>query len=278
MVATPIGNLEDISLRALNCLARADTIAAEDTRVTARLLERHHIRAKLVPVHEHNERHAAERIVGLLARGETVALVSDAGTPGVSDPGAAVVARARAAGFKVVPIPGANAAVTALSAAGIADGPFLFVGFLPAKSSARLKALRAFCGLPYTLLFYEAPHRVVECVKDLASTLGPERVVVIARELTKLFEQIYQCSLAEAARWLEADADRLRGEFVLIVQGAPSANQAAETGWEAVLATLLADLPLAQAVKLACKLTGMKKNAVYARALVLAQRASVRHQ
>ena len=278
MVATPIGNLEDISLRALNCLARADTIAAEYTRVTARLLERHRIQAKLVPVHEHNERRAAERILELLACGKTVALVSDAGTPGVSDPGAAVVARARAAGFRVVPIPGANAAVTALSAAGIADGPFLFAGFLPAKPSARRKALRTFGVLPYTLLFYEAPHRVAECVKDLATTLGPERVVVIARELTKLFEQLHQCPLAEAASWLEADADRLRGEFVLIVQGAPSANQAAEAGWETVLATLLADLPLAQAVKLACKLTGMKKNAVYARALELAQRASVLHQ
>ncbi len=184
VVATPIGNLEDISPRALESLARADAIAAEDTRVTARLLEHHRVQGKLIAVHEHNERRAADSIVAQLAQGKTVALVTDAGTPAISDPGATVVARARAAGFKVVPVPGPNAAVTALSASGIADGPFLFAGFLPARPAARRKALDALSALPYTLVLYEAPHRVVECVEDMSAALGPERTPVSAKPRT----------------------------------------------------------------------------------------------
>ena len=274
MVATPIGNLEDISSRALHSLAAADAIAAEDTRVTARLLEHHRVQGKLVAVHEHNERRAADWIVEELSQGRSVALVTDAGTPAVSDPGATVVAKARAAGFEVVPVPGPNAAVTALSAAGIADGPFLFTGFLPAKPGARRKALESMSRLPYTLVLYEAPHRIVECVEDLAKALGPERLLVIARELTKLFEQFHRCRLGEAAAWLRADTDRRRGEFVLIVEGA--AVRSAKLDWEPVLTTLLAELPLARSVKLACKLTGAKKNAVYARALELARGRNTR--
>jgi 16S rRNA (cytidine1402-2'-O)-methyltransferase len=276
VVATPIGNLEDISSRALDSLARADAIAAEDTRVTARLLEHHRLQGKLVAVHEHNERRAADWIVEELARGRNIALVTDAGTPAVSDPGATVVAKARAAGFKVVPVPGPNAAVTALSAAGIADGPFLFAGFLPAKPGARRKALEALSVLPYTLVLYEAPHRVVECVQDMATTLGTERIVLIARELTKMFEQLHRCSLGEAAAWLEADPDRRRGEFVLIAEGAAVRDQGVKLDWEGVLTTLLAELPLAHAVRLACKLTGAKKKAVYARALELAHEMNTR--
>ncbi|HKB63128.1 MAG TPA: 16S rRNA (cytidine(1402)-2'-O)-methyltransferase [Burkholderiales bacterium] len=276
MVATPIGNLEDISSRALDSLARADAIAAEDTRVTARLLEHHRLQGKLVAVHEHNERRAADWIVEELARGRNIALVTDAGTPAVSDPGATVVAKARAAGFKVVPVPGPNAAVTALSAAGIADGPFLFAGFLPAKPGARRKALEALSVLPYTLVLYEAPHRVVECVQDMATTLGTERIVLIARELTKMFEQLHRCSLGEAAAWLEADPDRRRGEFVLIAEGAAVRDRGVKLDWERVLTTLLAELPLAHAVRLACKLTGAKKKAVYARALELAHEMNTR--
>ncbi len=276
MVATPIGNLEDISPRALESLARADAIAAEDTRVTARLLEHHRVQGKLIAVHGHNERRAADSIVEQLAQGKTVALVTDAGTPAISDPGATVVARARAAGFKVVPIPGPNAAVTALSASGIADGPFLFAGFLPARPAERRKALARLAGLPYTLVLYEAPHRVVECVEDMSAALGPERALVIARELTKLFEQIHRCRLGEAAAWLREDTDRRRGEFVLIAEGAAARNESAKLDWERVLTTLLGELPLAQAVKLACKLTGAKKNAVYARALQLARAANSR--
>ena len=276
MVATPIGNLEDISPRALESLARADAIAAEDTRVTARLLEHHRVQGKLIAVHGHNERRAADSIVEQLAQGKTVALVTDAGTPAISDPGATVVKKARAAGFKVVPIPGPNAAVTALSASGIADGPFLFAGFLPARPAARRKALDALSALPYTLVLYEAPHRVVECVEDMSAALGPERALVIARELTKLFEQIHRCRLGEAAAWLREDTDRRRGEFVLIAEGPAARNESAKLDWERVLTTLLGELPLAHAVKLACKLTGAKKNAVYARALQLARAANSR--
>jgi len=277
VVATPIGNLEDISPRALESLARADAIAAEDTRVTARLLEHHRVQGKLIAVHGHNERRAADSIVEQLAQGKTVALVTDAGTPAISDPGATVVARARAAGFKVVPIPGPNAAVTALSASGIADGPFLFAGFLPARPAERRKALARLAGLPYTLVLYEAPHRVVECVEDMSAALGPERALVIARELTKLFEQIHRCRLGEAAAWLREETDRRRGEFVLVAEGVAARNESAKLDWERVLTTLLGELPLAHAVKLACKLTGAKRNAVYARALQLA-RANTRHR
>ncbi|HMG60441.1 MAG TPA: 16S rRNA (cytidine(1402)-2'-O)-methyltransferase [Burkholderiales bacterium] len=273
-MATPIGNLEDISPRALDSLAHADAIAAEDTRVTARLLERHRLQGKLIAVHGHNEQRAADWIVEQLARGKTVALVTDAGTPAISDPGATVVKKARAAGFRVVPIPGPNAAVTALSASGISEGPFLFAGFLPAKPGPRRKALERLSMLPYTLVFYEAPHRVVECVEDMSAALGPERILVIARELTKLYEQIHRCRLGEAAAWLRED--RERGEFVLIAEGAAARSENAKLDWERVLTTLIVELPLAHAVKLTCKLTGAKKNAVYARALQLARVANAR--
>jgi 16S rRNA (cytidine1402-2'-O)-methyltransferase len=267
-VATPIGNLEDISSRALDSLARADAIAAEDTRVTTRLLEHHRLRAKLMPVHEHNERQSAERIIRELARGKNIALVTDAGTPGISDPGALVVAKARAAGFRVVPIPGPNAAVTALSASGLPDGPFIFFGFLPAKSAGRRKALASLRDSPYTLVFYETPHRIVECIDDLAAVLGADRALVLARELTKMFEEIHRCRLGDAPGWLREDPDRRRGEFVLIVEGATAEVKGPD--WEPALSALLAEMPLARAVRLTCQITGAKKNEVYRRALSLA--------
>jgi len=267
VVATPIGNLDDIGLRALSTLARADTIAAEDTRVTARLLERHHLEGKLFPVHEHNERRAAERIVEQLAQGKNVALVTDAGTPGVADPGAVVVAMARAAGFRIVPIPGPNAAVTALSAAGLRQAPFLFFGFLPPKSAARRKALAGLRPLPYMLVFYEAPHRIVESVEDISAMIGADRTLVLARELTKVFEEIHRCALGAAAGWLRENPDRQRGEFVLIVEGSGPGEPSVE--WEPVLSALLAEMPLVRAVKLTCSITGAKRKAVYTRALSL---------
>jgi 16S rRNA (cytidine1402-2'-O)-methyltransferase len=270
VVATPIGNLQDISPRALDSLARADAIAAEDTRVTARLLEHYHLQGKLIAVHEHNERQSAERIVRELSRGKTVALVTDAGTPGIWDPGALVVARAREAGFRVVPVPGPNAAVTALSAAGLRGGPFLFHGFLPAKSAARRRALEELRSLPYTLVFYEAPHRVVESVEDLAEVLGRDRALVVARELTKMFEEIHRVPLGDAARWLREKPDRQRGEFVLIVEAAQEVKEVKPAAdWERMLSALIEEMPLASAVKLVCRLTGAKKNTVYQRALAL---------
>jgi 16S rRNA (cytidine1402-2'-O)-methyltransferase len=186
----------------------------------------------------------------------------------VADPGALVVARARAAGFRVVPIPGPNAAVTAVSAAGLPDAPFLFFGFLPPKPPARRKALEALRELPYALVFYEAPHRIVESVEDLAAVLGAGRFLVLARELTKIFEEFHRCPLGEAAKWLREDPNRRRGEFVLLVEAAPGAEPG--RNWETVLEALLEEMPLARAVKLTCTITGAKKNAVYERALKLA--------
>ena len=188
VVATPIGNLGDITLRALEVLKGVDAIAAEDTRHTSGLLSHFGISKKLIAVHQHNEQQSAEALVARLQAGESIALVTDAGTPGISDPGAIVVAAVRAAGFKVVPIPGASAAIAALSASGITQNGFYFVGFLPASGAARRKMLETLKAQTVTLVFYEAPHRIVECVQDLAKILGEARQITLARELTKTFE------------------------------------------------------------------------------------------
>ena len=266
VVATPLGNLGDIGARALEVLRGADTIACEDTRHTRRLLEHFGIRSETFSLHEHNEAAAAERLVRLLREGRTLALVSDAGTPAVSDPGARAVAAVRAAGFAVIPVPGPNAAIAALSASGLTDPHFLFYGFLPAKEAARRKAIAGLKPLPCALVFYEAPHRIGETVADLAAELEPQRTLVIARELTKLFESIASLPLAEAPAWLAADEDRRRGEFVLAVSAPPPAEG---IGPEAVrvLELLLAELPLKQAVKLAAEISGASKNALYDLAL-----------
>ncbi|MBE0621177.1 MAG: 16S rRNA (cytidine(1402)-2'-O)-methyltransferase [Burkholderiales bacterium] len=270
VVATPIGNLGDISARALSVLAQADLVAAEDTRTTGHLLAHHGIAAKLVALHEHNEMRRAAELVARIEAGETIALVSDAGTPGISDPGALLVARAMEAGLVVCPIPGANAAIAALSAAGLAAPHFLFYGFLPSKSTARRSALESLRELPYALVFYEAPHRVTECVAELAATLGGEREIVIARELTKLFEAIHRCRLDQAGAWLAADPNRQRGEFVLIVSSAQAeAQEGLPAEAERVLRLLLAELPLKQSAALAAAITGARKNELYARALAL---------
>ncbi|HVS26375.1 MAG TPA: 16S rRNA (cytidine(1402)-2'-O)-methyltransferase [Burkholderiales bacterium] len=260
--------MQDISLRALDVLKRVDVVAAEDTRNTSRLLKRFAIAVKLIALHQHNEKSAAARIVALLRSGKSVAVVSDAGTPAISDPGALVVERVRLAGFRVVPVPGANAAVTALSAAGLESPHFLFYGFLPSKPSARLRVLQNIKTLPYTLVFYEAPHRIIECVSDMQQALGGERRVVIARELTKLFETIHSCTLGEAAEWLNADPNRLKGEFVLLVSGVELVPASTNTtGAERILKLLLAELPLKQAVKLTAEISGANKKTLYAHAL-----------
>jgi 16S rRNA (cytidine1402-2'-O)-methyltransferase len=269
VVATPIGNLSDVTLRALEVLRGVDAIAAEDTRVTVRLLDRHGIAGKLLAVHEHNERAAAERICDMLAEGRSVALVSDAGTPGIADPGARVVAAVRGAGYRVVPVPGPSAVVTALSASGFENGRFLFCGFLPARGAERRGVLAELAAQAATLVFYEAPHRVTECVADLCATLGGERDIVIARELTKIHETIHRCRLAEAVAWLEADDNNRRGEFVLVVAGAPEIRNPGEADYDVTLKVLLEELPLKQAVALAVKLTGGSRNVLYQRALAL---------
>lgn len=267
VVATPIGNLSDITLRALEVLGDADTIAAEDTRNTRHLLQHHGIGdARLLALHQHNERAATEKVIALLQQGQNVALVTDAGTPAVSDPGAVLVEAVRDAGFRVIPVPGASAAVTALSASGLSSPHFLFYGFLPNKPAARRNVLQALAEHPYTLVFYEAPHRILECTQDLHAVFGDERVIVFARELTKLFENIHRCNLGEAMDWLNSDPNNQRGEFVLLVSGA-TLREGLDTGTERTLALLLEELPLKQAVQLAVKITGANKNELYQRAL-----------
>lgn len=269
VVATPIGNLGDITQRALDVLATVDVVAAEDTRNTAQLLSHFNIRApKLFALHQHNEQSGAANLVNLIQTGHSVAFVSDAGTPAVSDPGALLVKAVRDAGLRVIPIPGAAAVTTALSAAGLRDAHFLFYGFLPNKSAARCRALESLRDRPYTLVFYEAPHRIVECVEDLLKVLGPERDIVFAREMTKLFENIHACRLLEAPAWLAANPNNCRGEFVLLISGAlPATGLSVEA--LGILSTLLADLPLKQAVKLAAKISGANRNELYQHALSL---------
>ena len=266
VVATPLGNLGDISARALEVLAGAAAIACEDTRHTRRLLDHFGIRSETFPLHEHNEAAATGRLLRLLGKGCAVALVSDAGTPAISDPGARAVAAVRAAGFRVIPVPGPNAAIAALSASGLTDPHFLFYGFLPAKAAARRKTLAGLKPLACSLIFYEAPHRIEQTVADLAAMLEPQRTLVIARELTKLFESIVSLPLAEAPAWLAAVPERRRGEFVLVVSAPPPAEGVShETA--RVLDLLLAELPLKQAVRLAAEIGGVPKNALYELAL-----------
>ena len=268
VVATPIGNLGDITLRALETLKMVNMIAAEDTRHTAGLLSHFGIVNKLISVHEHNERQSAEKLLTNLQVGESIALVTDAGTPGISDPGAIVVKIVREAGIKVVPIPGVSAVVAALSASGITQNGFYFHGFLPASGAARRKVLQSLKSQTVTLVLYEAPHRIVECVEDLAKVLGGERQLTLARELTKTFETIYTCPASLASAWLQADANQQRGEFVLLIEAAPVV-EAQEISEEAqrVLKCLLAELPLKQAVALATEITNLKKNDLYELAL-----------
>ena len=267
VVATPIGNLRDITLRALDVLAAADVIAAEDTRNTAHLLTHHGISAnRLMAVHQHNERGAAEKIIALLQGGQSVAFVSDAGTPAVSDPGALLVQAVWAAGLQVIPVPGASAAIAALSAAGLNEPHFLFYGFLPNKSAARLNALQSLRSHSATLIFYEAPHRIVECITDLCEVLGGERQIVLAREISKLFETIHRCKLQDAEAWLMSDSNQQRGEFVVLVSGALP-QQGLPDEAKHILELLLGELPLKQAVQLAAQISGANRNELYQRAL-----------
>jgi 16S rRNA (cytidine1402-2'-O)-methyltransferase len=274
VVATPIGNLQDITLRALDTLKAVDAIAAEDTRHTSGLLSHFGISKKLIAVHEHNEHQSAEKLLSQLNAGESIALVTDAGTPGISDPGAVVVNLVRKAGVKVVPVPGVSAVIAALSASGIVQNGFLFHGFLPASGAARRKVLETLKIQTVTLVIYEAPHRIVDSIADMCAVLGGERRITFARELTKTFETIYSCNLSDAVAWLEADTNQQRGEFVLLVEAA-AIKDAEEMPEETVrvLKLLLAELPLKQAVKLATEITHEKKNVLYDFALQLKQQS-----
>ena len=268
VVATPIGNLSDISLRALDILNGVSVVAAEDTRNTRHLLQHHGISdAKLLAVHQHNERGSADKVISLLQEGKSVALVTDAGTPAVSDPGAVLVEAVIAAGLRVIPIPGASAVVTALSASGLVNPHFMFYGFLPNKSAARRVTLQSLANQTCTLAFYEAPHRILECTADLQAVFGDAREIVFAREITKLFENIHRCKLGVALDWLNSDPNNQRGEFVLLVSGAAERTEELDAEAERVLTLLLEELPLKQAVQLAVQITGQNKNALYQKAL-----------
>lgn len=267
VVATPLGNLHDMTLRALAVLGAVDVVAAEDTRHSQRLLDAYGLKVRMMAVHQHNEQAAAGQLIDHLAAGRQVALIIDAGTPAVSDPGARLVARVREAGYPVVPLPGPCAAVAALSVSGFAEGGFRFVGFLSAKSGARRAALSALRDEADAMVFYEAPHRILECVADMAEVIGGEREILIAREMTKLHEQIVRMPLADTAAWFAADANRVRGEFVLVLAGAP-AGEGLDAEALRVLDLLLAELPVKSAASLAAEITGAPRKALYAQALL----------
>jgi 16S rRNA (cytidine1402-2'-O)-methyltransferase len=274
VVATPIGNLRDVTLRALDILATADIVAAEDTRVTSTLLARYGISARPRAVHRHNEAREVASLVAALREGRSVALVTDAGTPGISDPGARLVRAVREAGHRVVPIPGPTALAAAISAAGLVAERFAFIGFLPTQTKARRECLATIASWPLALVFYEAPHRIATTLDALADALDPRRTLTIAREVTKTFETVASMPLSSARAWLDEDANRARGEFVLIVDApldeAPAELLSPEA--ERLLVALVAELPPARAARVAAAATNLARDALYARALALKAR------
>ncbi|MBI3562689.1 MAG: 16S rRNA (cytidine(1402)-2'-O)-methyltransferase [Gammaproteobacteria bacterium] len=272
VVATPIGNLGDITLRAIETLRQVDLIAAEDTRHSRKLLEHFAISTPLTPLHEHNESRQMDSILEMLAQGQQVAIISDAGTPLISDPGFIVVRAAHQQGFRVVPIPGPSAMIAAISAAGLPTHRFTFEGFLPAKAAARMAVLRALQKEPRTLVFYEAPHRLRESLEDCCSVFGDDRPAVLARELTKTYETLRRLPLRALYDFVVADPEQQQGEAVLIVQGATHAPSASyEISLDLLLTHLLAHMSVKSAAQLAASLTGVGKNTLYDRALQLSQ-------
>jgi 16S rRNA (cytidine1402-2'-O)-methyltransferase len=269
VVATPIGNVCDISLRALHLLSLADVVACEDTRNTAQLMTRYGLHKPLLAAHQHNEREVSDKIIARLRAGERVALVSDAGTPAVSDPGAKIVDAVRLAGLQVSPLPGASAAISALSASGLVHDRFYFIGFLPSKAGHRDSLLQSLPAVAATLIFYEAPHRIVDSALAMLAAFGPERKVVFARELTKLFEEIHRCTLDEAAAWLTADTHREKGEYVVLIEAAADTADDDQLEAKRILSVLLKECSVKQAASLAAQITGQKKNALYQLALQL---------
>jgi 16S rRNA (cytidine1402-2'-O)-methyltransferase len=269
VVATPIGNLDDISARALRVLREVALIAAEDTRHSIRLLQHFGIETPLAACHEHNERDQGGRFLARLQAGDDVALISDAGTPLISDPGFHLVRQARAAGVSVVPVPGACALVAALSAAGLPSDRFIFEGFLPAKANARRGRLEQIKEEPRTLIFYEAPHRLLESLEDMREVFGGDRPAVLARELTKTFETLKGSPLNELCAWVAADSNQQRGECVVLVGGwqVPEGEGALSAEALRVLDLLLGELPLKRAAALAAEITGVRKNLLYQAAL-----------
>jgi 16S rRNA (cytidine1402-2'-O)-methyltransferase len=268
IVATPIGNLQDISQRAIETLEQVDLIAAEDTRHSKRLLNHLGVTTKMISLHEHNEEKQIAKILELLGQGKSIALISDAGTPLVSDPGYRLVYEVRKSNIDVVPIPGACAAIAALSASGLPSDRFLFEGFLSAKQNARLQHLEKLKSETRTIIFYESPHRISVMLQDLLTVFGSERYVVIARELTKLYETIRGDELSNLIEWFELNTEQHCGEFVVLVKGKQKIKKENLTDEDKrILKVLLEELPVKQASHLASKITGKKKNAFYKEAL-----------
>lgn len=263
IVATPIGNLADFTFRAVETLRHVDAIAAEDTRHSWPLLQHYAIQTPLLSLHAHNEQQRSLELLARLAQGQHIALISDAGTPLISDPGYYLVAEARARNIKVVPIPGVSAVITALCVAGLPTDKFSFEGFLPAKSSARQKRLTELKQDTHTLIFYEAPHRILDLIEDMLLIFGHERYVVIARELTKQFETVHGDTLSALREWLQADTNQQRGEFVVLVKGYELVADTNPSEAHRILRVLLEELPVKQAASIAAKLTGAKKNELY---------------
>ncbi|HUH59386.1 MAG TPA: 16S rRNA (cytidine(1402)-2'-O)-methyltransferase [Candidimonas sp.] len=272
VVATPIGNLGDLSLRAWQTLVRCDVIAAEDTRASRPLMDAWGIDTPLMAAHRHNEAEAAQAIVERLEKGERIALVSDAGAPAVSDPGARVVRAVREAGYGVVAIPGASAVIAALMASGVTsdENPaFVFAGFMPPKAAARQKWLQRWCAVPAPVVMFESPHRLTAAIKDMLHVCGPARRLTVARELTKRFEQVVTMPLSDAAAWFAEDAHRSQGEFVLIVHEAEAIAGADDVDAEAsvLMEALLETLSVRDAARVAAKVTGLPRDTLYALAL-----------
>lgn len=264
IVATPIGHLEDLTPRALAILKSVDLIAAEDTRHSGFLLNHFGIATDRISLHEHNEEQRSKHLINDLQQGKSIALISDAGTPLISDPGYRMVLLARQANIKVVPVPGACALITALCASGLPSDRFIFEGFLAAKSGQRQKQLANLKNETRTLIFYESPHRIVSCIEDMLEIFGAERIATVARELTKTFETIYSGTLAAIHNWINADTNQQKGEFVILVKGL-DATVMTESEQSAlhILKILLDELPVSQAAKLAAKITGAKKSWLY---------------
>ncbi len=269
VVATPIGNLDDISLRALEVLKAVSLIAAEDTRHSRKLLAHYGIAGRMFALHEHNEQKVTDKLLKTLLGGDDVALVSDAGTPLVSDPGFYLVRAARQAGIRVAPLPGPSACIAALSVAGLPTDRFVFEGFLPVRAAARSQRLRELATEMRTLVFYESSHRICECLTDMAECMGSDRQATVARELTKTFETIRDGTLAELVDWVQADSNQQKGEFVVVLQGAPARDSDIDEATEQALTVLIAELPLKQAASLAAKITGLPKNRLYEAGLVI---------
>ncbi len=265
IVATPIGNMGDISERALQTLHEVALIAAEDTRHSARLLRHHGINTRCVALHEHNEQNASAGLIKRLEQGDSIALISDAGTPLISDPGFYLVREVQQSGYRVIPIPGASALIAALSVAGLPSDRFSFEGFLPAKGEARRRTLAALSREPRTLIFYESTHRIFDSLHDMAEAFGSQRPAAVVRELTKTFETVHRAELGALCEWMAADDNQRRGEFVVLVQGAePQQNfEQVAIDPQALLIELMALQPPKKAAATVAKLTGLKKNALY---------------